>query len=345
MRTRQGKGHPLGFHRVLDEPKVLPQNATKLDATPCIFSNEVRVAVRCLQVDSASFNQLKREYPQEGRFKETVLRIVSERGKLQNPVTGSGGMLLGSVEEIGKDYPDKSLKKNMKIATLVSLSATPLTLAAIESVDFKRERLGVRGQAILFEKSLYSPMPRDISEGAALAAFDVCGAPLLTVSHVEPGDTVFVMGLGKAGRSVVAGLRHQLGDAVRVLGADADERAVRFCNEHWQTSCAQLDCQDAWLVLRWVADKTAGQLADVTVNLVNVPNTEMPAILSTKDGGDCIFFSMATDFQKATLGAESVGKDVNLVMGRGFVRGHGAFMLKLLRRDEALRGFFEESFG
>lgn len=349
MVTAIKSGHALGFHRVLDDPKVLPQNAKKLDARSGLYDNEVLIQVDELQIDSASFAQLKKEYPDEEKLKKTVMQIVDERGKMQNPVTGSGGMLLGTVKEIGSNYPDKSLKKNMKLATLVSLTATPLQLDSIDAVDFKKERLQVCGKAILFEKSLYVPMPDDISEGAALAAFDICGAPLLTVNHVKEGDTVFVLGLGKAGRSVVAAIRYRFGEGVRILGADSGQDAVEFCLKYYENQQANnfavLDAQDTLQVMRWVEEQTDGKMADVTINLVNVANTEMPSILATKDEGTCILFSMATDFQKATLGAESVGKDVRLVMGRGFVRGHGEFMLELLRCDRVLRGYFEGVFG
>ena len=34
-------------------------------------------------------------------YARAVLEIVATRGKMQNPVTGSGGMLVGTVEEVG----------------------------------------------------------------------------------------------------------------------------------------------------------------------------------------------------------------------------------------------------
>ena len=57
-----------------------------------------------------------------------------------------------------------------------------------------------------------------------------------------------------------------------------------------------------------VSEATNGQLADVVINTVNIPNTEMSSILICKDEGIVYFFSMATSFTKAALGAEGVGK-------------------------------------
>jgi L-erythro-3,5-diaminohexanoate dehydrogenase len=337
--------HPLGLHRVLDDPKVLPQNAQALDNQIKLHSNELSVDVDFLQIDSASFAQLKTADPHEDDLKKSILSIVEKRGKMQNPVTGSGGMLLGNVLEVGKDYPDQAIKVGDRIATLVSLTATPLDIKAIHHIDFAKERIEVDAKAFLFAKSLYAKMPDGISDGAALAAFDICGAPLIAVNHAKVGDTVFVLGLGKAGKAVMAALRYRFGDKVTLLGADANEVALDFCAKNYGAITAKLNAQDPIEVLSWVEKNTQGELADFVINLVNVPHTEMPTILSTKDTGKSLFFSMATDFQKATLGCESVAKDVTLLMGIGYTKGHADFMIEVLRKDAVLQKYFEEHFG
>lgn len=345
MVTKKIKGHSLGLHRVLDPVKTLPQNAMKLDASPQIFSNEILIDVEFLQIDSASFHQLCQTHASASSLKQAMTAIIFERGKMQNPVTGSGGMLLGKVAAVGSDYPDRSLKVGAKLATLVSLTATPLSLKEIHDIDFGRERVKISGEAILFEKSLYAVMPSDISEGAALAAFDICGAPLLTVKHAKAQDKIFVLGLGKAGRSVLAGLKYKFGDTVKLFGADANKDAVKYCQDlYGASSFSVLNAQDPVEVLNWAEKQTGQELMDLTVNLVNVPNSEMPTILATRDGGKCLFYSMATDFKKATLGCESVAKDVMLLMGIGYTEGHAEFMLKLLQHDKNLRAYFEEKF-
>lgn len=342
--SQDKNGHPLGLHRVLDAKTVTPQNAQKLDVRPQVYANEISVDVEFLQIDSASFKQLRTQYPDEKSFVQAVFAIIGERGKMQNPVTGSGGMLLGTVREVGPDYPDKKIKAGDKIATLVSLTATPLSLQEISRIDFAKERIFVRGQAILFAKSLYAFIPTGVSTGAAIAAFDICGAPRLVVNHVKKGDVVFLMGLGKAGISTLAALRARFGKDVKILAIDASSQAVALARE-WGARCESLDATDPLSVLNWVETESSGRLADVAVNLVNVGNTEVPAILSTRDGGQCIFFSMATNFGRATLGCESLAKDVELIMGRGYSAGHADFMCTLLKNDERLRAYFEKNFG
>jgi L-erythro-3,5-diaminohexanoate dehydrogenase len=93
-----------------------------------------------------------------------------------------------------------------------------------------------------------------------------------------------------------------------------------------------------------VSRLTGGALADLVVNCASVPNTEMASILSVRDGGTVIFFSMATSFTTAALGAEGVGKDVQMIVGNGYVPGHAELTLNLLRRNADLRKLFEQRY-
>ena len=117
---------PLGLHRVIEPPGVLPQAAWRLDASPAIAPDEVRIRVDRLNLDAASYRQIREAYAGDpDKIRTAVLEIITTRGKMQNPVTGSGGMLTGTVEEVGPDSP-LGLTPGQRIATLVSLTLTPL---------------------------------------------------------------------------------------------------------------------------------------------------------------------------------------------------------------------------
>jgi L-erythro-3,5-diaminohexanoate dehydrogenase len=87
---------------------------------------------------------------------------------------------------------------------------------------------------------------------------------------------------------------------------------------------------------------TGGQYCDVVINNVNVPATEMSSILITKDEGIVYFFSMATSFTRAALGAEGVGKDVTMIIGNGYTKGHAEVALNILRESKKIRELFEK---
>lgn len=97
----QGLFHSLGLHRVLEPEGALPQPTWKLDNTPIEYATETLVDVDTLHIDSASFSQIAQvcELNPE-RMKSHIQEIVTQRGKMHNPVTGSGGVFLGTVRHL-----------------------------------------------------------------------------------------------------------------------------------------------------------------------------------------------------------------------------------------------------
>jgi L-erythro-3,5-diaminohexanoate dehydrogenase len=86
-------------------------------------------------------------------------------------------------------------------------------------------------------------------------------------------------------------------------------------------------------------------MADITINCVNIPNTEMGSILATKETGLIYFFSMATSFTKAALGAEGIGSDAVMLIGNGYTKDHAEISLNLLRESPALMDVFVSLYG
>ncbi|HEY6100505.1 MAG TPA: L-erythro-3,5-diaminohexanoate dehydrogenase, partial [Anaeromyxobacter sp.] len=203
---------PYGLRRVVTPKGALPQRADVLDPSLPLGEDELSIAVDALNVDAASFRQLEAAAGRDAaRIGEIVLEIVKARGKLQNPVTGSGGMLVGRVRAIGKRHPAAAaLRTGERIATLVSLTLTPLRIDRIRAVRPEVERVECEGEAILFATGLWAKLPGDVPENLALAALDVCGAPALAARLVRPGMRVLVLGAGKSGALVLAQARESL---------------------------------------------------------------------------------------------------------------------------------------
>ena len=102
------------------------------------------------------------------------------------------------------------------------------------------------------------------------------------------------------------------------------------------------DAKKPVAVLEIMEKLTNGKMADITINNVNIPDTEMTSILCTKNDGLVYFFSMATSFTKAALGAEGVGSDVTMIVGNGYTKGHAEITLQELRENEDLRKVFTD---
>lgn len=363
----------IGMHRVSDPPGVLPQAAWRLDPSPAIAPDEIRVRVDRLNLDAASYRQLRETYAGDpDKIRAAVLDIITTRGKMQNPVTGSGGMLTGTVEEVGPKSP-LGLTPGQRIATLVSLTLTPLTITdALKRWDGLSEQIPCEGHAILFARSIAAVLPDDLPIPLALAVMDVCGAPALTSRVVKESAVVVIIGAAGKSGSLSAAAARKAG-AAKVIGVvpteaeaellrnptatqDAGALGAAPASENQQSRsrpATHLEAPESPLADEIVvADardpvglatkvEKAGGPADVTVVCVDATGCEGGAILSTKQGGTVIFFSMATSFSAAALGAEGLAADVTMLVGNGYVPGHAEFALDLLRTTPQVRSLFE----
>ncbi len=338
------KGSPYGIHRVLEPAGTLPQAAWKISNDMEICDNEILIDVDILNIDAASFTQIKKAAAMDvEKIKQTMLDIVAKRGKHHNPVTGSGGMLVGRVSAIGAALQDRDLKVGDRIATLVSLSLTPLVIDKIKAVHIDRDQVEIEGRAVLFESGIYAKLPADMPDALALAVLDVAGAPAQTARLVKPGDTVLIIGGGgKSGTLCMYEARKRAGVTGTIIGIGSSAKSCqRIRDLGWADHVLEVDATNAVAVMDAVAAVTDGKLADVTINCVNIPGTEMASVLATRDYGTVYFFSMATSFTAAALGAEGVGKDVNMIIGNGYTHRHAEISLHLLRESPQLRQLFE----
>ena len=312
-----------------------------------IYDNEILVDVSALNIDSASFHQLwEAAGHDEEKLKQSILDIVAERGKMQNPVTGSGGMLMGTIAQIGKDLKDRDVKVGDRIATLVSLSTTPLQIKKILKVYPQIDRVEIEGQAILFESGIYAKLPEDMSENLALAALDVAGAPAQTANIVKPNDSVLILGAGgKSGMLIAYEAMKRVGPCGNVVGMSHNDRPKdTLLNNHFVHQFFVADAKNPVEVLDKALACNNGKEYDVAINVVNIDGTEMSSILPVRDGGLVYFFSMATSFTRAALGAEGVGKDVTMIMGNGYTKNHAEITLSELRECPALKEYFEQHY-
>lgn len=342
------KGNKYGIHRVISPEGVLTQAAYKIDNDmDKLYSNEIICDVISLNIDSASFTQIEEACDKDPeKIKEMIMSIVGERGKMQNPVTGSGGMFIGRVAYIGEDLKDRDLKVGDKIASLVSLSMTPLKIEEIKEIHMDIDRVDVVAKAVLFESAIYAKLPDDMSEALALAALDVAGAPAQAAKLVKPGDSVLVLGAaGKSGILCCYEAMKRVGPTGRVVALVRRESQISMlmdlgvCHEVIVASAtAPVDVLDKALAAN------GGREYDLSISCVNIENTEMSCILPVRDGGTVYFFSMATSFTKAALGAEGVGKDVNMIIGNGYTKDHAEITLHELRESKAIRDLFNAKY-
>lgn len=358
MQSREQQTVPLlyryGLHRVIEPAGSLPQGAARLRAG---FGEgggadwEIEIQAETLNIDSASFRQLEEAAQAAGeRIEDGVGRrveqIVAARGKMHNPVTGSGGMLLGRVRGVGAGLRAAGIGGELvpgaRVATLVSLTLTPLRLLQITAVKPQTHQIDVAAEAVLFASGAWAVLPGDLPEGLVLSALDVAGAGPQVARQVRKvaGSRVLVLGCGGKSGLLCAAAARRAGAAL-VVGLESHEAAARDAEE--LGACAQVlrgDARDGLGVAQAALSASGGQAYDLVVSCVNVEGAEMGAILATRPGGTVYFFSMSTSFTRAALGAEGVSQDIDMLVGNGYCAGHAEETLALLREDPALRRIF-----
>jgi L-erythro-3,5-diaminohexanoate dehydrogenase len=328
----------FGTDRSLEPAGVLPQQASVLDPSMPLRPGELAIDVDYLNIDSASYRQLRDEAGGDAaRMAARIAEIVKTCGKMHNPVTGSGGMLVGRVADLGPGRTEPAV--GTRIATLVSLTLTPLALEGIPHLDPSSEKVKVDATAILFGSGIYAEVPPDLPDEVALGVLDVCGAPAWAARLVGPGMKVVVVGAGgKSGMLVCAQAARSAGDAGRVLGLCWPESTAVAAKDAGAEGVA-VDCTDA-LAVSGAVGSALGGLADIVFVCANVPGCEGGAILACRDGGRVVFFSMATSFTRAALTAEGLGRSCEMIIGNGYVPGHAELALGLVRSDPGLLARF-----
>lgn len=356
---------PYGSHRSLEPKGSLPQPAERLDNDfTRLFAGELLVGVETLNIDAASFRQMEAasDMPRMGGDVASdpvvarVMETIRTRGKQHNRVTGSGGMLLGRVLQLVPGRVGDTAREGDRIATLVSLSLTPLRVDRVKAIRRSSAQLDVEGEAVLFASGAYAKVPADLPEHLALAVLDVAGAAPQVARLVRRATSardggkgapcVLVLGAGgKSGVLAAAEARRTGGADVRILGVEshlafAEElRGLGLCDD-----VIVADARDPMAVRRSVLAANHGYEVDLSISCVSVPDAEMSAILPVREGGAAYFFAMSTSFTGVALGAEGVSKDMDLMIGNGFARGHAEHSLEMMRTMPRVRALFERRY-
>ena len=329
-------GERLGADRVLAPEGVLPQPALRLDASGPVRPFEFEVAVERLRLDSTSHSNLRaRADADPAAMSRRIMEIVSGRGKMHNPETDSGGVLLGTVAAVGEHFTDPP-EVGERVVTLGSLTLTPLHLDSVDALDPDSPQLEVTGTAYVFDRAAWAPVPQDLPLDTVLATYDVCAAASQVRDLAPPEGTVCVLGAGQAGKLALAAARDSMSGG-NFVAVDVDPQAVAAVEEPGLCDVGVVaDLRDPVAATAAVQDAGVPP-ADLTVVVVNATDCEATALLLTAESGTVLFFSMATSFGGAALAADATSSPARMVVGSGFSSDRGSYALDLVRRSAPLR--------
>lgn len=334
----------FGVDRVLEPRGVLPQAAWQLDARLPGRPGELLIDCERLQIDSVSFRQFREAAgDSEAAIAERILAVVRERGKLENPVTGSGGVVIGRARN---GHAPRGVRRGDRVVSLVSLTLTPLHLDQVLAVHLDTHQAEVQGHAILCQAFPVAVAPDDLPLGVTLAALDVSSAPAQLNRLCRRGDNVAVIGAGGASGLLAVALAREKIHSGTLIAVDKNRE---FLHDLERTGLADHVIEaDATKPLETVAAvwrRAHLRTADVVVNVVNVPGTEMASVLLCRPRGIVMFFGMATSFPDAALSGDGLGRETRMMVGIGYVEGQAALALRLLRRHPSVREIFTRRYG
>jgi L-erythro-3,5-diaminohexanoate dehydrogenase len=331
----------LSTWRSLDPPGVLPHLARALDGETDATEFEAEIDVELLSIDATSYRAIReRSDADPQRMASTISEIVAERGKLQNPWTGSGGVLMGRVQHVGHAHPG-DIQIGGQVMPLASLIAVPLRLSSVGPLDPSSPHVPVRGRAIVTPRMSCVRVPPDLPKLVALTAFDVFPVASYARVMAAPGAHVLVLGAGHAGLLALAAAREAVSDSGRMTAVDVSQAALeRASAVDPGVVPIEADVTDSVAVATALVERELPP-ADLTLLCTTVQGAEGTAILTTADHGTVLFFSTATSFAAAALGADAIGSHARLVIPNGLTEDRGEYAFELLRRTPVLRELFE----
>ena len=337
----------LGIGRALEPVNSTLQPAWRVDNSLPLRAGEILIDVQIININLSSFNEIcdATEFDTT-LFSKRIMDIVAQRGKLHNPITGTGGMFYGRVLQMDPQYANRyHVSVGDEIISLTSLSVTPMQLDEILSVDFQTAQLSVKGKCILFSNSPIIKVPKDIPIKLAISSLDEAGAPTKAYQLVHPNDRVLILGAsGKIGALVSFAVHKKMGDTGTIVGLVLnDAHRDLISRGTFFQDILVMDATDTGQVCRSSWQDRYADSFDVVINCINRPSTELIALIACKKKGTIFFATLGSDYKLAALSAESMGKELELIPYTGYMEHHAEFTLELLREYPALCEMFSSA--
>lgn len=327
-----------GTGRVLEPKYVLPTVAWKLDNSRKIQDNEMRIDVKRIHIERTSFKEICLEAnDNDQRIIQKITDIVIRRGKLHNPVTDTGGLLCGTVSEIGAAYNNpKELAVGDEVICNVSLASIPLYIDKIISIDRAYGQIEIEGYSIIRNNQPVIRKPVDLPLPLLLFTLDESGTiyrvstaavgkkRFLVVGNNLLSNTLFGMAIRKvAGDGVeIVCLLDRKTDAV-LKGAGIDRLVSEvFTSVHSVDILKPLECMD----------QIGGDLSyDLSVNCADITGAETINILATKSGGSVIFANLINNYNIALYITEAIAKQLDIRCADGYLEAYDEFDLEIVK--------------
>lgn len=331
--------YQYGSHRCVEPENSFPNLAWKLNNSTKIFDSEILVEVSLLNIDSNSFKQIYVECQGNiDAIKKKIFEIVTTRGKMHNPITGTGGILYGEVIEIGSCYFNEyNLSIGDKIISLSSLTLNPLYIDEIINIDIHTGQVDIKGKAILFSHSPLIKAPMELPIKLLLAVLDEAGAAIQSYNLTSQYNNILIIGAsGKIGLMCAYAIRKKISRNGRLIGIRSSNGDKKFKEDlkNIFDNVYYLDVLKPIEALNTINEYEKD--FDLVINCMNIVGTEMFSILSTKETGNLYLANLGNNYKSICSSAEGLARDINIIAYKGFSKGHADFTIGLLRENPEL---------
>ncbi len=327
-----------GIRRVMEPGSVLPTIAWKVDNSREIYPDEMRIGIRRIHLEGTSFKQISMESNNnEDAIKAKIIDIVIKRGKLHNPVTDTGGLLYGVVEEIGSEYSNKrGLKVGDEVLCNTSLTTVPIYISRITDVNRAFGQVEAEGYAIAFNEIPVIKKPQDVPVDLLLFTFNESGT-LFSVSKEALDKRNFLVVGNNLMMNLLYGhaVRRVVGEEANIVclldkktelvlsGKKVDELLSRVFNEiHFVNILKPLECMDRLNI---------DSLFDISINCADIPGAETINILATRSGGSVFFANLINNYNIALYITESISRHLNIRCADGYLEAYDEFDIQMTK--------------
>ena len=327
-----------GLERSLTPRWTLAPSAWELDNSRELREGEIRIALERVHVEGTSFRQICQEAGNdEERIKEKINDIVIRRGKLHNPITDTGGLLCGVIEEIDRSYENtRGFKPGDKVICNASLAGLPMYIDRITNIDKVYSQFDAEGYAICLPGMPVNKRPDDIPVDLLLFAFNESGT-IYTVSNdakdkkriaVLANNNLMAMVYGytirkAAGPDAEVYCILDRNTPVSAEGPKVEEFKKKvFTDVHYVNVMRPVEC------LKQFADKPP---VDMMVNCADIPGAETISVMATRSGGTVIFANFISNYNIALYVTEATSKDLNIKCADGYLDRYAEFDFEIVR--------------
>ena len=325
-----------GIKRVLEPQHVLPTSAWRLDNSRNIYPDELRVSIKRIHLEGTGFKQICTEVnDNEKKIKQQIIDIVIRRGKLHNPVTDTGGLVMGVIEEIGSEYHNpQGLKVGDKIICNVSVASVPMYIEDITSLNKAFNQ--ATGYAIVHDLIPLVKIPEELPLDLMMFTFDQSGT--LYRLHQLIGDSKKFLVVGNSMlTNLLYGyvIRREAGPdaeivclfdkrtSMRMVGKGIDELIEKVFNEvHFINILRPMEC---------MRQLNAESLFDFSINCAEIPGAETINILATKPEGTVLFANLINNLNIALYITESMSKPLCVRCAEGYLKEYDIFDMEIVR--------------